>query len=140
MRGDPGVGTRIDASDGVVIDLREPATAAFNPATTQTIDRQVHRRVRLAGVTALVALNALDVFTTYRALDAGAQEANPVGAFLIDRGMLPWVKLAVLAVLVLRTTKSEPKLGTTCALWFVVGVYSMVIVINAFTLHAHGAL
>ncbi len=130
----------LDPKGPAVIDLREPRADASSTGGDVATELRQHRRIRLAGLVALVVLNALDVLTTYRALEAGATEANPVGAFFIDTGLLPWAKLAVLVFLGVKTLRAEPKLATTSALWFVVGVYAMAIVSNTLSLRHLGVL
>ena len=109
-------------SSASVIDLRDPVHPEINESQL--------RRVRLIGLVALVALNLADLLTTRAFLAAGADEANPLGRLLLGRGAMPYVKGAILVGLGWSVARSRPKLATTCAIWFVVGVYTTAIVVN----------
>jgi hypothetical protein len=111
----------------LVIDLRDPAT----PAATVVIPVRAMRAVRMTAVIALVVLNIADLVTTRIFLDRGLEEGNGLSWVLIQNGSMPWVKSAILAALAWRVLRSVPSLGTTCAMWFVVGLYAMTIFINS---------
>jgi hypothetical protein len=105
-----------------VIDLRAPADPELSEARL--------RKIRLAGLIALVVLNIADLITTRAFLSVGAEEANPLGRVLLGRGVMPYVKGAILLGLGWSAARARPKLTTTCAIWFVVGVYTTAIVVN----------
>ena len=88
----------------------------------------------------LVVLNVLDLLTTRAFLDAGLREGNVVGAVLIESGWIAWVKAGILLALGLRILAARPRLGTTCALWCVVGIYLAVVTINTLALRTIGVL
>ena len=50
---------------------------------------------------------------------------------LIQNGSMPWVKSAILLALAWRALRSVPSFGATCAMWFVVGLYTMTVTINS---------
>jgi hypothetical protein len=108
-----------------VIDLRD------TPATTISVPVRAIRAARVAAVLALVLLNIADLVTTRMFLNRGLEEGNGLSWVLIQNGSMPWVKSAILAALAWRVLRSVPSLGTTCAMWFVVGLYAMTIFINS---------
>jgi len=127
-------------SDGLEIDLREHQRRD-GPVVVRTVESERrHRNARLIGVALLVVLNVADLVSTDAFLDAGVEEGNPVGAFLLSRGWAGWAKAILLLVLGWRVAKSPPRVGTTCALWFVAGVYTMAVLFNVLVLRAIGVL
>jgi hypothetical protein len=112
----------------LVIDLREPSQA---PDTTIiNLPVRTIRAVRLAAVAALIVLNIADLITTRMFLNRGLNEGNGLSWVLVQNGSMPWVKSAILAGLAWRALRSVPSFGATCAMWFVVGLYTMTITIN----------
>jgi len=111
-----------------VIDLRD------TPATTISVPVRAIRAARVAAVLALVLLNIADLVTTRMFLNRGLEEGNGLSWVLIQNGTMPWVKSALLLALGWRALRAAPRLGTTCAMWFVVGLYTMTIVINCLAL------
>jgi hypothetical protein len=105
-----------------VIDLRAPGDPELSEARL--------RHFRLVGLVALVVLNVADLVTTRAFLAAGADEANPLGRMLLGRGVMPYAKGAILLALGWSVARARPKVSTTCAIWFVVGVYTTAIVVN----------
>jgi len=128
------------ATSQLVIDLRDsspsaPAASATEPLTI-TMPMRTIRMVRLVAVVALVVLNIADLVTTRMFLDRGLEEGNGLSWLLIQSGSMPWVKSAILAALAWRALRSVPTFGTTCAMWFVVGVYTMTITVNTLAIAA----
>lgn len=93
------------------------------------------------GILFLFIANALDVFFTKRAIEAGiATEANPLMAWVIENygfGILAFVKtLAVFAIWILlimlkRKLGKIPKITATC-FWGIVLIYGLVTVYHFF--------
>lgn len=126
--------------EDVEIDLRDHQRGG-GPVVVRPVETERrHRSARLIGVALLVILNVADLVSTDAFLDAGVEEGNPVGAFLLSRGWAGWAKGALLLVLGWRVAKSPPRVGTTCALWFVCGVYAMAVLFNLMVLRAVGVL
>lgn len=136
VRDDDGGSSQFD----LAIDLR-PQQAGAGPAIV-TVDesQRRHRRARLAGIALLVVLNVLDLVTTKAFLDAGLSEGNVVGALFIESGTIAYVKGLLLLALAWRVVKAPPRVGTSCALWFVVGVYTAVVTVNTLALRSLGVL
>lgn len=130
----------MNAEADLTIDLREHQRHG-GPAVV-TVDESVrrHRQARLLAVGLLVVLNVADLLTTRAFLAAGALEGNPVGAFLLDRGWAGLAKGILLLLLGIRVLRAEPRVGTTSALWFVVGVYATVITVNLMALRSLGVI
>jgi len=89
-------------------------------------------RTHFHAIVAVAVLNALDLLTTKIALDRGAVEGNPLAELLLRYpAVLVGAKvflcgcLLAAAVLHRRVTASQ-----VAAAWFVVGVYSLVVVLN----------
>jgi hypothetical protein len=124
----------------VSIDLRQHQRDDGPVIVTVDESLRRHRQARLAGVALLVLLNVLDIITTKAFLDAGLAEGNVVGALFIESGTIAYVKGGLLLALAWRVVKAPPRVGTSCALWFVVGVYAAVITINTLALRALNVL
>jgi hypothetical protein len=108
---------------------------AVSAARSSTVGADdLHRRWRVAGVFLLVVLNALDLITTDRFLDAGLAEGNPVADVLIQSGTAAPAKAAILLALAYSVWRRPPRIGTTCAMWGVVGIYFAVVSINTIAL------
>jgi hypothetical protein len=93
-----------------------------------------HQRWRVAGVLVLVVLNALDLVTTDMFLDAGLAEGNPLADVLLQTGTAAPAKAALLLALAYLVWRRRPRIGTTCAMWAVVGIYFAVVSINTIAL------
>lgn len=130
----------VTPSDELEIDLRDHQRRDGAVVVRTVESERQHRRARLIGVVLLVLLNVADLVSTDAFLDAGVEEGNPVGAFLLSRGWAGWAKATLLLILGWRVTQSPPRIGTTCALWFVVGVYAMAVTFNVMVLQAIGVL
>jgi hypothetical protein len=132
-----------------VIDLRDGArqadevgadsqpsriTAALRPTGLSDL-AIVLRRARIVAALALIVLNIADLITTRMFLDRGLEEGNPVSALLLSNGSMPFVKSAILIGLTWSAVRSVPRVATTCAMWFVVGLYTTVIAVNVIAIN-----
>ena len=116
-------------------DLRSPISAdGTDPHATMTIDVRRMRQLRFAAVVALTLLNVLDLITTRMFLDRGLAEGNPFADVFLQNGTMPYLKGLILLGLAWSSLRSAPKLGTTCAMWCVVGVYITIIAVNSLAL------
>lgn len=127
-------------ADQLGIDLRPHQRGDGPVIVTRDESERRHRQSRLGALGLLVVLNVADLITTRAFLAAGAIEANPLGAFLIDRGWVGWVKGLLLLGLGIKVLRSPARVGTTSMLWFVVGVYATVVTVNLMALRALGVL
>jgi hypothetical protein len=88
-------------------------------------------RVHWRGAITLLILNILDIITTYWALSIGAVEGNPIALFLITWQLLIPLKLLGCFTAIWLSRKMTSIEGMSVAgIWFAVGVYSLVIVLN----------
>jgi hypothetical protein len=124
-----------------VIDLRDSKmaarqTQAIAPATGGAVQVRIElvRSFRIWAVGILAILNVADLITTRMFLDRGFQEGNGLSSALLQNGTMPWLKTAILVGLGWSAVKAPPKLGATCAMWFVTGLYAMVITVNTLAL------
>ena len=130
--------TGVDWGDpALVIDLTGPVTAVTLPPVTRplvpTAPGMVPGRLVSIAAVAIVVLNVLDIITTRLALAGGATEGNPLASLFVHH--LPiFVAIEVLlpALVALRmwvmSERTPPML--LAAMWWVAGVYSLVVVIN----------
>jgi hypothetical protein len=129
------------AHDAMLIDLRDDfVKQAIDRGDTAALverwaDRRAgewerHRLARVIGFALLILLNVLDIMSTAMFLERGHQEGNPLAAAMIEGGHIPWAKSIILLLLGVRVLTSRPRLATTCALWFVVGIYATVVALN----------
>jgi hypothetical protein len=123
---------------GLVLDLRGTVATVTLPPATRTPDRPLPGMVpgRLVTIAALaiVVLNVLDVITTRLALAQGATEGNPFASLFVHH--LPiFVAIKVLfpgfVALRMWAVRGRTTPMLLAAMWWVVGVYSMAIVVNA---------
>jgi len=131
-------------SAGTTGGLLPPATTFAEPsAATFFIERRdALQRSRLAAVVTIAVLNTFDLVTTYVAIAEGAHEANPIVAWMISSRLVIVVKVAICASLIIgavlaRRRRRRVTLVSLCAAWVVVGVYSLVVVINTLSVWAH---
>jgi hypothetical protein len=113
---------------------------AYPPAAIERRDSL--ERSRLAAVITIAALNGVDLVTTYVAIARGAHEANPIVAWMISSHAVVVAKIAICASLVIgavvaKRRKLRVSLAGLCTAWAVVGVYSLVVVINTLTVLGH---
>jgi len=122
-----GSGTGVDH----VGDLSEDE---IRPRRFQLIGDDRHREARFLAMVLLITLNGLDLLTTQAFLDRGVNEGNPLAEFLIGRGSVGAVKLAILIGLCLAMYRARPKLSTTCAMYAVAGFYTCAVTVNLLAL------
>lgn len=103
--------------------------------TTSPVERAVVDRSRLRAVVLIAVLNVLDIVTTTAALRMGADEGNPVAAFLIDRHLLVPAKVVLCGTVVagIRYRRRRP-VRLPSFEWLVVGVYTLVVTLNTITI------
>lgn len=120
---------RLLTSRDVIIDITDGSAVVV-------LDDQRIRTLRLGALAMLVVLNVLDLLTTKAFLARGIDEGNPLSDVLLRNGAMPFVKGAVLCALAWRIVRGAPRLGPTCALWFVTGIYTMTITVNLMVLRS----
>ena len=113
------------ASEEAVIDLREHAVAP--PSRSISLARWL-------GLAMLTLLQVADLVTTKFAMHGGAIEANPISRALIAHSAINPAKFAALALLGYSIAKSRPRISTALAIWFVAGVYTMIVFSNLLVL------
>lgn len=119
------------------------ALGAFTPhylrADSRTLRRMLDalHKARKWGLVLLAVLNVLDIVTTYIALHNGAHEGNPLASGIIGHGF-GWVivaKAVYLGLFAWAVYRVAKPVLTTVVVWFAVGSYFMVVLINLSTLH-----
>jgi hypothetical protein len=122
----------------LVVDLTGPvATVGLRRATSDAdlADRTaVPARLVTTAAVAIVVLNVLDIITTRLALLDGATEGNPLAALFVHHlPIFVAIKVLLPGLVGLRmwTVRDRTPPMLLAAMWWVVGVYSMVITINA---------
>lgn len=123
---------------GLVVDLTGTVPSVTLPPVTRTGERSVPgmvpgRLVTVAAV-AIVVLNVLDVITTRLALLGGASEGNPFASLFVHHlPIFVAIKVVFPGLVALRmwATRERTTPMLLAAMWWVVGVYSMAIVVNA---------
>ena len=104
--------------------------------------------IRTSAVTvaavAIIVLNLFDVLTTRVALANGAAEGNPIAALFVDHlALFLAIKVIVPVGVALRMLRIRERTTPMLlsAMWWVVGVYSLTIVVNVLgILHRTGHL
>lgn len=155
QRGDTARVSRSEAGSDAMIDLRGDGPVAVaavarpggdpvealsehvadaRPRRFQLIGDDRHREARFLAMVLLILINGLDLLTTQAFLDRGVNEGNPLAEFLIGRGSVGAVKLAILISLCLAMYRARPKLATTCAMFTVVGFYACEVTVNVLAL------
>lgn len=91
------------------------------------------RAVPIAAIT-IVVLNVLDIITTRIALLNGAAEGNPMASLFVNQlPLFVAIKILIPVGVALRMYAVRRKVTPMllAAMWWVVGVYSLAIVVNA---------
>lgn len=133
VRTEPATDDVIDLRDHVVEEaVRRDDAAALAARLAERRDeaRERHRLAQVVGLAVLIVLNALDLVSTDAFLERGLNEGNPLSSFLIIEGWIGWVKAAILLALGIRILRGRPRLATTCAVWFVAGLYATIVAVN----------
>ncbi len=104
--------------------------------------RDAIQRSRLIAVVIIAVLNIFDLITTYVAIAHGAHEGNPIVAWMIASRFVVVAKVTLCATLIIGAVLATRRrrrvtLASLCTAWAVVGVYSMVVVINSLTVWSH---
>jgi hypothetical protein len=137
LRGAPSVRFAAPLAHGMPV-----ASAHLTPEIVAFERRDAFQRSRLVAVVVIAVLNAFDLVTTYLAISRGAHEANPIVAWMISSRFIVFAKVMLCGSLILGAVAATHRrrrvtLAGLCAAWAVVGVYSLVVVINTSTLWAH---
>ncbi|WP_334141016.1 DUF5658 family protein [Rhabdothermincola sp.] len=95
-------------------------------------------RAYVAAAAVLVVLNVADVGLTRAAIEAGASELNPISRSFIEHGALAYaikfaVPASVLLIALRRRARARIDVIHVAAIWTIVGIYLMVVFINAVT-------
>lgn len=93
--------------------------------------RQATRRSQVNALTLLLVANIADFVTTVMVWQRGGHEANPFAARLAGAHALWPAKAAVVAFLVYAHRKLPRSRHALPALWFVAGLYTAFVVVNA---------
>jgi hypothetical protein len=94
---------------------------------------------RILGAWVIMVMNILDVITTTMVLDRGGGEANPIASFLIEHQVL-WVLKFMIPLWILvftyigRARRDRVVERLYAAVWFIAGLYSMIVVSNTLVL------
>lgn len=94
---------------------------------------------RIAGAWVIMLMNVLDVITTALVLSKGGSEANPIAEFLIEYRLL-WVAKILIPCWILvfayvgRARRDRVVEKLYAAVWFIAGLYSMIVVSNTLVL------
>jgi hypothetical protein len=122
----------------LVVDLTGPvATVGLRGSAREvaaTTGTGIPARLVCIAAVAIVALNVLDIITTRLALVDGATEGNPLAALFVNNlPLFVTIKLVLPGLVALRmwSIRDTATPMLLAAMWWVVGVYSMVITINA---------
>jgi hypothetical protein len=147
----------IDLSDAPTIRLTGPApldgsvdAPAASPAHGATaragIDvverRDATQRARYVAVVVIAVLNIFDLITTYVAISLGAREGNPIVAWMISSRLIIFAKILVCGALIFGAILANHRrqrvtLPGLCIAWAVVGVYSLVVLLNTLNVLSH---
>ena len=134
-------------SSQAVIDLRDdpsgPIVGRSPSAARVTFERRdATQRARFIAVVVIAVLNVFDLITTYAAIAAGAHEGNPLVSWAISSPLVAVAKVLVCGTLILGAvvasrTRRVVSLPALCAAWAVVGIYSLVVLLNTINLAAN---
>ncbi len=123
---------------GLVVDLTTPVATVTVAQLARSEDAVTQARVPAKLVTAaalaIVVLNILDIITTRFALQRGGTEGNPLASLFVHHlPVFVAIKVLLPGLVALRmwVTRNRTSAGLLAAMYWVVGVYSMAIVINA---------
>jgi hypothetical protein len=108
------------------------ARPAPNPLSER---RDATQRARFAAVVTIAVLNVFDLITTYVAIALGAHEGNPIVAWFIESHLVILLKAVVCGSLIIGAIlasrwERRVTLPGLCMAWAVVGIYSLVVLLN----------
>jgi hypothetical protein len=90
---------------------------------------------RLPAALALLVLNVLDAWITLHVIHLGiAREGNVVARFLIEHGLIWYVKIGVPLLIIAGIMYTENRVFTARPMFAIVGLYSVVVLWNAVNL------
>jgi Domain of unknown function (DUF5658) len=112
--------------------LEAPLEAAAPPEIER---RDATQRARYIAVVVIAVLNIFDIITTYVAISMGAHEGNPLVAWMISSKFIIFAKILtcgglIFGALLASQRRRRVTLPGLCIAWAVVGVYSLVVVLN----------
>lgn len=116
---------------------------ASGPAGIDGVERRdAIQRARYVAVVMIAVLNVFDLVTTYVAISLGAHEGNPIVAWMISSRAVVVVKVLVCGALVYgaivaKRRRFRVSLTGLCVAWAVVGIYSLVVLINTLSVWSH---
>lgn len=138
LRGAPSVRfsdpPTFDASQGTAVTPAERRLGEM--AGLQQIERrEATQRARYLAVIVIAVLNIFDIITTYVAISLGAHEGNPIVAWMISSRLIIFAKILVCSALIFGALLANQRsrrvtLPGLCIAWAVVGVYSVVVLLN----------
>ena len=122
----------------VVIDLRDDRSGPIVGRSRSAANyerRDATQRARFVAVVVISVLNVFDLLTTYAAIAVGAHEGNPLVSWAIGSPFVAVAKVLVCGTLILGAvvasrTRRVVTLPALCAAWAVVGIYSLVVLLN----------
>lgn len=89
------------------------------------------RKYYLVAAVLLLILQVGDLATTFYALSHGASELNPLAKFLIDTHLIIPSKLLIVGLIIWGAAKNKVEhLWSVCTIWFITGLYTMVVFMN----------
>jgi hypothetical protein len=131
----------IDLTDAPTVRLSGPPVLDRSPveggvAGPQGIERRdATQRARYVAVIVIAVLNIFDIVTTYIAISLGAHEGNPIVAWMISSRFIIFAKILtcgglIFGAIVASQRRRRVTLPGLCIAWAVVGVYSLVVLLN----------
>ena len=115
---------------GSVIDLTGPEALLYTDERASVVPANLVRNAAAA----IVVLNVLDIVTTRLALSQGASEGNPLtNLFVHHLWLFILIKVGLPGLVSYRLWSIRDRVTPVllAGMWWVVGVYSMVIILNA---------
>ena len=104
--------------------------------------RDATQRARYIAVLVIAVLNVFDIVTTYVAISLGAHEGNPIVAWMISSRFVIFAKVFICGSLIFGAILANQRrrrvtLPGLCIAWTVVGVYSLVVLLNTLNVLSH---
>lgn len=122
------------------LPARAPGSFELSPTAGIVVERRTHTlSSRVLGAWVILLMNILDVVTTTMVLDRGGGEANPIATFLIEYRLL-WIAKFMIPFWILlfayigRARRERVVEKLYAAVWFIAGLYSMIVVSNTLVL------